>query len=163
MTEHTVPGMSQQDTSEVISLLSTRLASLLDLALTLKHVHWNVYGQGFIAVHKMLDPQVDAVRLMVDDTAERIATLGGSPQGTPQAIIDQRTWKDYSLGKARVHQHLEELDRVYAGVIEDHRKAQASVSSLDPVTEDMLLGQLRELELYQWFIRAHLEPSGGGS
>lgn len=163
MPERTIPGMNQQDTSEVISSLSTRLASLLDLALTLKHVHWNVHGQGFIAVHKMLDPQVDAVREMVDDTAERIATLGGTPQGTPQAIIEQRTWKDYSLAKATVPQHLEELDGVYTGVIEDHRKAQEVVSSLDPVTEDMLLGQLRDLELYQWFIRAHLEPSGGGS
>lgn len=163
MADRTVPGMSKQDTDEVITLLSGRLASLLDLALTLKHVHWNVYGEGFIAVHNMLDPQVDSVREMVDDTAERIATLGGSPQGTPQAIIDQRTWKDYSLGKATVRDHLSELDTVYSGVIQDHRKVQEAVSSMDPVTEDMILGQLRDLELYQWFIRAHLETSGGES
>jgi DNA-binding ferritin-like protein len=32
----------------------------------------------------MLDPQVDAVREMTDETAERIATLGVSPSGTPR-------------------------------------------------------------------------------
>jgi starvation-inducible DNA-binding protein len=44
-------------------------------------VHWNVVGPNFIAVYIMLDPQVGAVRAMVDDIAERIAILGGSPLG----------------------------------------------------------------------------------
>ena len=73
-------------------LLQDRLNALNDLALTLKHVHWNVVGPNFIAVHTMLDPQVDAARVMVDATAERIATLGGSPRGTPGALVAQRTW-----------------------------------------------------------------------
>ena len=83
MVAYTVPGMKTGSAERVIALLQDRLNSLNDLALTLKHVHWNVTGPNFIAVHTMLDPQVDAVRLMVDDTAERIATLGGSPAGTP--------------------------------------------------------------------------------
>ncbi|HEY2238199.1 MAG TPA: ferritin-like domain-containing protein, partial [Streptosporangiaceae bacterium] len=82
-----IPGLGSKDASEVATILQDRLNALNDLALTLKHIHWNVVGPHFIAVHTMLDPQVDAVRLMVDDTAERIATLGGSPQGTPGAIV----------------------------------------------------------------------------
>ncbi|HEX7099439.1 MAG TPA: DNA starvation/stationary phase protection protein Dps [Acidimicrobiia bacterium] len=159
-TTYTVPGMSADDTKAVIETLSERLAALIDLALTLKHVHWNMIGQDFIAVHKMLDPQVDSVRNMVDETAERIATMGGTPMGTPGAVVDIRSWDDYSLGKAPVRQHLEALDRVYTGVIEDHRKAQEQFSEQDPVSEDLIIGQLRELELFQWFIRAHLENSG---
>ena len=85
--EYGVPGLAKKDSTLVIELLRDRLNSLNDLALTLKHIHWNVVGPQFIAVHTMLDPQVDAVRLMVDETAERIATLGGSPQGTPGAIV----------------------------------------------------------------------------
>ena len=147
------------DKSELISTLSGRLASLIDLALTLKHVHWNVIGKDFISVHEMLDPQVDAVRGMIDETAERIATLGGSPKGTPGAVVEERTWDDYPLGKASVFEHLQELDRVYAGVIQDHRKAQESISEVDPVSEDLIISQLRELELFHWFIRAHLEST----
>ena len=63
----TVPGMKHEDAAEVIRLLQERLHALNDLALTLKHVHWNVVGPHFIAVHEMIDPQVDAVRAMVDD------------------------------------------------------------------------------------------------
>src|ERR1700749_5256166 len=121
MTAYTVPGMKTGNAERVNALLQDRLNALNDLALTLKHVHWNVTGPTFIAVHTMLDPQVDGVRVMADDTAERIAALGGSPAGTPGALVAQRSWDDYGLGRADALAHLGALDVVYAGVIEAHR------------------------------------------
>src|SRR3954454_22030208 len=113
----TVPGLKQEDAAEVVRLLQDRLHALNDLALTLKHIHWNVVGPHFIAVHQMLDPQVDAVREMVDDVAERIAALGASPMGTPGALVKERSWDDYSLGRAGAMEHLAALDIVYEQVI----------------------------------------------
>ena len=161
MVDYTVPGMSGEDAASVVTLLQDRLNALNDLALTLKQVHWNVVGPNFIAVHTMIDPQVDTVRLMVDDLAERIATLGGSPAGTPGALVAQRSWDDYSIGRADTQQHLGALDVVYAGIIEAHRSAIEATEELDPVTQDMLIGQGRELEEFHWFVRAHLENAGG--
>jgi starvation-inducible DNA-binding protein len=160
-TSYTIPGMDQGVADELVVLLQDRLHALNDLALTLKHVHWNVVGTHFIAVHTMLDPQVDAVRVMVDDTAERIATLGGSPIGTPGALAAQRSWDDYSLGRATALEHLAALDLVYSGVIESHRKAIDAAGESDPVSEDMLIGHSRKLEQFQWFVRAHLESADG--
>jgi starvation-inducible DNA-binding protein len=159
--QYTVPGMEEKDAGVVIDLLQQRLHALNDLALTLKHVHWNVVGPNFIAVHTMLDPQVDSVREMVDTVAERIATLGGSPAGTPGALVAARTWDDYSVGRDNAIAHLGALDLVYAGVIGDHRAAVQETEDLDPVTQDMLIGQSADLEQYQWFVRAHLESSDG--
>src|SRR3954466_7271561 len=158
---YTVPGMSEADAGRLIDILQSRLHALNDLHLTLKHVHWNVVGPHFIAVHEMIDPQVDAVRAMADDVAERIATLGGSPKGTPGAIVAERAWDDYSIGRATTQEHLGALDVVYRGVIGETRAAVEEVGELDPVTEDMLIGQLDKLELFHWFIRAHLENAGG--
>jgi starvation-inducible DNA-binding protein len=161
MVTYTVPGMKGETADEVVALLQDRLNSLNDLALTLKHAHWNVVGPNFIAVHTMLDPQVDAVRAMADATAERIATLGGSPVGTPGALVAQRSWDDYSIGRAGALEHLGALDVVYAGIIEAHRAAIEATEELDPVTQDMLIGQSEQLEQYHWFIRAHLETPDG--
>lgn len=157
----TVPGMQQSTATEVVDILDDRMVALIDLALTLKHVHWNVVGPNFISVHEMLDPQVDSVRGMVDATAERIATLGGEPQGTPKSITERRGWTDYSLGRALAKEHLAALDLVYDGVNGDHRKAIARLGDIDPVSEDLLIGQAKELELFQWFVRAHLEAADG--
>jgi starvation-inducible DNA-binding protein len=160
-TAYTIPGIGQADADALVALLQDRLNALNDLALTLKHIHWNVVGTHFIAVHTMIDPQVDAVRVMVDDTAERIATLGGSPIGTPGALVAARSWDDYSLGRANALDHLGALHLVYSGVIESHRKAIQATAEPDPVSQDMLIGQSRQLEQFQWFVRAHLESADG--
>ena len=158
---YTVPGMKTDNAERVTKLLQDRLNSLNDLALTLKHVHWNVTGPNFIAVHTMLDPQVEAVRAMADQAAERITALGGSPNGTPGALVAQRDWDDYSIGRADALAHLGALDVVYSGIIEAHRAAIDATEELDLVTQDLLIGQSGQLEQFHWFIRAHLETPDG--
>ncbi|GGM28107.1 Dps family protein [Promicromonospora citrea] len=158
---YTVPSLTPEEGAKVAEILQERLHALNDLHLTLKHVHWNVVGPNFIGVHEMLDPQVDAVRAMTDQTAERIATLGGVPVGTPGALVTARTWEDYPLGRATVTEHLSALDTVYSAVITDHRKAAEATEELDDVTNDLLIGHLHEIEQFHWFVRAHLESSSG--
>jgi starvation-inducible DNA-binding protein len=157
----TVPGMAEDDATKIIALLQDRLNALNDLALTLKHIHWNVVGPHFIAVHTMIDPQVEAVRAMADTVAERIATLGGTPMGTPGELVRQRSWDDYSIGKADAIEHLGALDVVYTGVVGAHRDAIRETEEPDPVTQDILIDQSEQLEQFHWFVRAHLENSGG--
>lgn len=157
----TVPGVTLNDGHKVGRLLQLRLHSLNDLQLTLKHAHWNVVGRDFIGVHEMLDPQIDAVRAMVDELAERMATLGVAPVGTPGALVKDRSWDDYAVGRAGTAEHLAALDLVYTGVIADMRKAQEQIGEIDAISEDVLIGHIRQLELFQWFIRAHLESAGG--
>jgi starvation-inducible DNA-binding protein len=157
----TVPSMSLEEGGQVAEILQQRLHALNDLHLTLKHIHWNVVGSHFIGVHEMLDPQVEVVRGYAHEVAERIATLGASPVGTPGALVEARTWDDYSIGRADSIAHLGALDLVYVGVIEDYRKAAEDTEELDPVTNDLLIGHLGQLEQFHWFVRAHLESSGG--
>ncbi|MDA2894101.1 DNA starvation/stationary phase protection protein [Mycolicibacterium sp. BiH015] len=161
MTAFTVPGLSDTQGAEVAELLQKALSRYNDLHLTLKHVHWNVVGPNFIGVHEMIDPQVELVRGYADEVAERIAALGKSPLGTPGAIISDRTWDDYSVNRDTVQAHLAALDLVYTGVIEDTRKSIERLEELDLVSQDMLIGHAGELEKFQWFVRAHLENSGG--
>ncbi len=157
--DYTVPGLALENGHEIAGLLQQRLHALNDLHLALKHVHWNVTGPNFIAVHEMLDPEIEKVRGFADEVAERIATLGGTPSGRSAEMVAERTWEDYPLGRAGTQEHLQEVDKVYDGVVSDHRQVISKVGDTDPITEDLLIGQTRELELFQWFVRAHLERS----
>ena len=153
--------MTTADGTEVANLLQDRLNALTDLHLTLKHIHWNVVGPHFIAVHEMLDPQVEAVRAMADETAERIATLGVAPdrdarraRGRPHVGRLRHRSRRRHRAPRRARPRLHRGDR-------DHRKAIDFTEDPDPVTQDMLIGQAGQLELFHWFVRAHLESSGG--
>src|SRR6476660_10414492 len=139
MTEFTIPGISEKDGNKIADLLQKQLRKYKYLHLTLKHVHWNVVGPNFIGVHEMIDPQVELVRGYADEVAERIATLGRSPLGTPGAIINDRTWDDYSVERDTVQAHLAAVNLVYEGVVEDTRKSIDRTEDLDPVTQDMLI------------------------
>lgn len=161
MTAFTIPGLSDKQGAEVAELLQKQLSRYNDLHLTLKHVHWNVVGPNFIGVHEMIDPQVELVRGYADEVAERIAALGASPLGTPGAITSDRTWDDYSVNRDTVLAHLAALDLVYTGIIEDTRKNIQHLDDIDLVSQDLLIGHSGELEKFQWFVRAHLESSGG--
>jgi starvation-inducible DNA-binding protein len=158
---YTIPGMSQEDGEKTAKILQERLSALIDLQLTLKHIHWNVVGPTFIGVHEMLDPQHAGVTVMVDDVAERIAALGSEVMGTPGFTAKNRTWEDYELKRAGVMEHLGALDMVYAGLTSSHRSAMDQLEELDLVSQDLLVGQLGELEKYHWFVRAHLENDQG--
>lgn len=161
MTEFSIPGLTESASRRIRDLLQTQLSTYNDLHLTLKHVHWNVVGPNFIGVHQMIDPQVELVRGFADQVAERIAALGAAPLGTPGAILKDRTWDDYSIGRDTAQAHLAALDLVYTGVIVDIRRAIDELGELDVVSQDMLIGQAAELEKFQWFVRAHLETAEG--
>lgn len=154
-------GLSEAAADEIAGLLQDRLIALIDLGLTLKHAHWNVVGPGFLAVHEMFDEQVAVVRDLADEVAERIALIGHIPNGLAGHLTAQRSWDDYSLGRAVVPAHLGALDKVYDGVIGDHREAINRVEKIDPVTADLLTAQTGKLEMFQWFVRAHIENTSG--
>ena len=51
---------------------------------------------------------------------------------------------------------------MYQGVISDHRRAIERSTIIDPVSEDLLIGQTGDLERYHWFVRSHLADWAGG-
>jgi starvation-inducible DNA-binding protein len=155
-------GLARKESEQLVTILQERLVSLLDLGLTIKHVHWNVVGPHFIGVHQMLDPQAARINELIDQLAERITTMGGSPDGRSGSIVKQRRWDDYQIGgRDLVDAHLAALDLVYVGVITSHREAIDATEEIDPVTQDILIEQTETLEQFHWFVRAHLEDASG--
>ena len=159
--QYTAPGLTLDEGKEISEVLQARLHDLNELHLSLKHAHWNVTGPDFIAVHEMIDPQVDTVRNFVDDIAERMATLGATPNGLAGALVAARNHEDYPVGRARVTEHLHALNDVYTRGIEDQRKASEFAGTGEPITADRLSGPTAQLEKFQWFVRAFLENSAG--
>ena len=70
-----VPGLDEAASEKAIAILQNRLSQEQEAALVLKHAHWNVTGPNFIAVHEMLDPEVEAVLAPVSYTHLTLPTI----------------------------------------------------------------------------------------
>ncbi|MFC2346697.1 MAG: Dps family protein [Scardovia wiggsiae] len=154
---YTNPGLDKQASQKIIAILQDRLSQEQEAALLLKHAHWNMKGANFIAVHEMLDPEVDSCLGQADETAERIAQLGGWSDGRADAIVGNRSWERFDVeGSQDTSVYLKALITYYEGFIENDRKAIAELDSLDVISSNIIQDHVQSLEKFLWFMRAHL-------
>ena len=78
--------MTDQLSPVVDKALQQALVDLTDLSLLGKQAHWNIQGSRFRALHLQLDEIVEEVRAGADDVAERLAALGGTPDGRAATV-----------------------------------------------------------------------------
>ena len=140
----------------VVGDLQASLAELIDLALIGKQAHWNVVGPNFRSIHLQLDEIVDVARLSSDRIAERIATLGGAPEGRPTAVASASKLPDFPSGEIRVHETVELMTEVIDTVTERMHERIVRVGESDPVSQDALIEASDQLEKQAWMLRAQL-------
>jgi starvation-inducible DNA-binding protein len=146
--------------AKVAEILSARLADLIDLHLQAKHAHWNVKGPNFIALHELFDKVAEGAEDAVDEVAERIVQLGGTADGTVQAVAGRTSLKAYPAGIAEGAAHVEALASAMAAAVSKVRADIDRTAELkDSVTADVLTGIGGELDKLLWFVEAHGQAS----
>ena len=138
--------------------LQTCLSSLLDLALQAKQAHWNLKGANFIALHELFDKINSELLDFADLNAERIAALGGTPDGTIGTISKETLLKTYPKGLVKSKDHLTFFANNLAIVGRQHRDAiELSAEEGDLGTSDLFTEVSRGLDHLLWLIEAHLQ------
>ena len=143
---------------EVITLLNARLADAIDLGLQAKQAHWNVKGPQFFQLHELFDKVAASATEAVDTIAERAVALGGTAEGTIEAVAKATTLPRYPLNVAEGKGHVERLAQALATFGEQVRDAIDRADQLgDKDTADLFTGVSREADKYLWFVEAHLQ------
>ena len=144
-----------------IAALGARLADAIDLALAIKHAHWNVRGPQFIAVHEMLDTLRTEMDDHVDTMAERISQLAGAPQGTLQATAGASSLPAYPADPKGIEAHLTALADRFGALANAVRADIDTVADAgDATTADVFTQVSRGLDKALWFLEAHLPANG---
>jgi starvation-inducible DNA-binding protein len=155
MTKISTP-LSADAQKPVVEELQSALTELIDLSLAGKQAHWNVIGPHFRSVHLQLDELVTAARAHADLIAERIAALGGNPNGNPETVVAERSNGAMPTG------YLTDANAVQTAVdrlgrsIERVRHAMHVAEENDPPSQDLLNSVLLDLEKQSWMFQAML-------
>ena len=148
--------MSKENTL-VTGALQQALVDLIALELQAKQAHWNIRGASFRALHLALDEVVDQARTLLDDVAERIAQIGGIPDGRAETVAATTTLAPIDGG-------LLETEKAYVLMSEkvqhvsDAVKANIdAVDDVDHVSGDILIQTGAALDMQAWLLRSATE------
>jgi len=78
-TRNSLPTATRKD---AVRILNSTVADLFDLYARTKQAHWNLRGQSFFALHRLLDEFEATTQEHIDSAAERATALGGIVEGT---------------------------------------------------------------------------------
>lgn len=143
--------------TQIINILSTTLATTLDLKTQIKQAHWNVKGLDFYQLHLLFDELATEVEDYVDMVAERITALGGTPLGTARVAAANSILPEYPLDIATGVDHVTALCDRYGTYAAHVRTAIADTADLgDADTSDLYTEISRTIDKRLWFLEAHL-------
>ncbi|WP_426138341.1 Dps family protein [Psychrobacter sp. TWR1-1-1] len=149
-------GLEKADMSEVIAQLNNLLSTYHVFYLNVRGYHWNVKGEHFFTLHPKFEELYTALQLQIDEIAERILTLGGTPlhaysdftQHT--SIQEDKNVKDGNACVKGVVTGLQAL-------ITEQRKVSAlAADSEDQGTADLIDAYVQEQEKLIWMYNAFL-------
>ena len=149
-------GLEKADMSEVIAQLNNLLSTYHVFYLNVRGYHWNVKGEHFFTLHPKFEELYTALQLQIDEIAECILTLGGTPlhaysdftQHT--SIQEDKNVKDGNACVKGVVTGLQAL-------ITEQRKVSAlAADSEDQGTADLVDAYVQEQEKLIWMYNAFL-------
>jgi len=142
----------------VIEHLNAELATAFVLALNAKRYHWTVSGPHFRDYHLRFEDLYTAADGTVDELAERIRMVGGTPIHTP-AQIQELTRAAISSPTARLDSEAmlkEALANEEAVVALMHEGIELANGAGDPGTADLLTRFVQIHQKEAWFLREML-------
>ena len=147
--------MSKEKTQEV---LNQTVADLAQAAALVHQTHWYMRGSGFLTLHPKMDEFMDALNEHLDEFAERLITIGGSPVSTLKEFdekskieLQPATW-DKSMSE-RLHGVLDTY-KYLAKLFQEGMDIAESEN--DAVTVDLYTVALGDVEKTIWMLEAEL-------
>lgn len=147
----------KESRKEISELLNQLLADEFVLYTKTRNFHWNVTGPNFQEYHKFLEATYGEIEVNIDDTAERVRTLGHRPLSSLKEYLDNTSLKENTT-KLSAKEMLKELAQDYEAMTISIRSKLDSASELEDVgTEDYLTGILQEYEKKLWMLKSMVE------
>jgi starvation-inducible DNA-binding protein len=136
--------------------LNKQIANWSVLYTKLHRFHWFVKGPSFFTLHEKFEELYNEAAANVDTIAERSLAAGGRPIATMSEFLEHASIQDNGSE--------EKAEEMVASLISDYSTISSELKQLagladeegDPVTEDLAIGLIEDLEKKIWMLRAFL-------
>ncbi|MBT8203979.1 MAG: DNA starvation/stationary phase protection protein [Eudoraea sp.] len=149
-------GLDLEKSKAIGAELNTLLANFQQYYQNLRGIHWNIKGKRFFDLHTKFEELYDDANLKVDEIAERVLTLGGTPL---------HTFEDYNRNATvpvgeNISNDEDAIRLIVASLKElliiERRILIASDDANDEGTNSMMSDLITEQEKTVWMMKAWL-------
>ena len=143
-------------------ILNQIIADIAQLKTNVQQIHWYMRGKEFFELHPLMDTYSEQLNDQLDNVAERLIAIGGSPLSTTHEFIENTkipdekiTWNTYSLVDL-----MDKLSSYFKTLRDDYTEAiQITDKINDLPTQDMINGCKMQIEKNIWMVNAFLNKN----
>lgn len=138
----------------VVAGLQQLLADFQVYYTNLRGFHWEIKGRGFFVLHAKFEELYNDAAEKVDELAERILMLGGTPENKFSEYLKIAHLQETS-GISCGGEAIDLILETYRHLIREERQLiDVANEANDVVTADLLTGYLKEQEKLVWMLVA---------
>lgn len=143
-------GLDSQKSNELIEKLNHLLANYQVFYMNTRGFHWNIKGEKFFELHLKFEELYNDLILKIDEIAERILTLGGTPMHSYSDYINSseiKEVKNCSSSKETVDSVLDSFQKM---LISQRAILDLAGEANDEGTSALMSDYIREQEKLVW-------------
>lgn len=149
-------GLDTGKSNKLIEKLNDLLANYHMFYMNVRGFHWNIKGDDFFTLHVKFEELYDDLVLKIDEIAERIVTLTGTPLHTYADFIeisDVKAHKNVTNGNEAVAAILDVFKTI---LVKQREILDMSDEAGDEGTNAMMSDYISEQEKTVWMYSAYL-------
>lgn len=157
MTNYIKLGFDSKQAKDLVESLNILIANYQVHYQKLRNYHWNVEGHSFFELHEFFELEYNAVKLQIDEIAERIRVFGKKPVSTLKEYLDLSTIEetDNSLNAAEMSAEiLKDFETLISLCIDTHEKI---AKEGDLATSDLLIAYIKRTEKSHWMLSSFIK------
>ena len=147
-------GLPVKETGVIAAELNILLSNFQVYYQNLRGIHWNIKGKRFFDLHPKFEELYNDAQVKIDEIAERVLTLGGTPLHTFEDYLSNNRLeigKDVSKDEDAVQliiSSLTDLLKIERVILEETDKIE------DDGTNSMMSDFITEQEKTMWMMKA---------
>lgn len=143
-------GLDIEKSNEIADSLNVLLANYQIFYTNLRGFHWNIKGRNFFELHIKFEELYNDIQIKIDEIAERILTLGSTPEHNYSAYVKISSIKETNK--------IKDGDKAVANILDSFKILIAIQRGLLDLTDQindegsnaMLSDYIREQEKLVW-------------
>lgn len=150
-------GLDPQKSKDLSDKLNVLLADYSIFYQNTRGFHWNIKGDKFFELHVKFEELYNDLLLKIDEVAERILTLGSTPEHTFSAYAELAGIKESPKvsGGIKAMEHILESFKVL--IVLQREILDLSSEANDEGTNALMSDYIREQEKLVWMYSAYLK------